>query len=197
MSSIQKFFPRGEFTPVSCEDAINGAVRALKVVATGRSSGLTKAECEALYEQIWQITNCSIASQNQDTKIERQKEQLQKLYKESLAPVASLPMERRLEVYLPILKDKVREEFGRTWQEITVGNRKGQNVRDRYAIINALTYADISNVSVISAALGKDRTTGLHALDCHKKLLLNPDYKHKFTALLAWLEKVKIKQVGK
>ena len=195
MSSIQKFFPRGEFTPVGCDDALDGAVLALKALATGRSTGLTKAECEVLYSQIWQITNCALAQKEDQESLVTVKQEVTKKAKEN-PDVTNI--EKRLIIYSDALKSKVERMFGVTWSKLKAKGKKADVVRIRAIIINASIRSGVGGLTQFGVSLGRNHATILHAKNVlHEKFMLtDKEYVRDFEALCRWWAAIKINAVS-
>ena len=192
MSSIQKFFPRGEFTPVGCDDALDGAVMALKVLATGRSTGLTKAECETLYKQIWQITNCALTQKEDQESLVTVKESVAEISRNLTegAPV----VESRLIVYSDALKRQVEKMFGIEWAKLKAKGKKREVVRYRTIIINATLRSGVGSLVQLGLLLCRDHASIFHGKNVlHDQFMsFDEEYRRDFETLCNWWNAIKV-----
>lgn len=197
MSSIQKFFPRGEFTPVGCDDALDGAVLALKALATGRSTGLSAKECQDLYEQVWQITQCAMNDKAERDAFEATKQAVGEYAKDYVRPQKAARFETRLPIYADALKIKIKRMFGIEFSVLSAKGKKMDKVRIRTIIINATLDSEIGNLSQLGRLLKRDHATIIHGRNnLHPEFMAgDKDYKRNYLALCQWWQSVKIEQV--
>lgn len=197
MSSIQKFFPQGEFTPVGCDEALDGAVLALKVLATGRSSGLTKAECQTLYEQVWHITQCAMTDKAERQALVDTKQQLAEIARE-YEDASPKNFEKRLPIYADALKAKVKRMFGVEFSVISAKGKRTEVVRFRSIILSATIDSGIGSLTEIGRLLRRDHSTIIYSRDNlhHQFMAKDEEYRNHYHELCKWWNAVKVERVG-